>query len=102
MATEITPATGTALAPRPLLILAIDRMLALDHGDRAALGALRTHLRTLASNEGRCRMLATTEHAVPALAPGVAEALRAYTGRSADDADAWLNAQTQRVAALPR
>lgn len=102
MSNEITHGSGTALAPRPLLVLAIDRMFALDEGDRAALTTLRAHLRTLASNDARCRVLATTEHGVPALAIGVDEALRAYAGRSDDEADAWLNAQTQRVAALPR
>jgi hypothetical protein len=90
---------GTAtLAPRPALVLAIDRLRGADRGDHLALGSLRAHLRALSFVDVRCAALTAQVDGVTVLRAGVEDALVAYRGSADAHADAWLNREAQRAA----
>lgn len=90
---------GTAtLAPRPALVLAIDRLRGLGRGDLRALDSLRAHLQSLSFVDVRCSALTDRADGVTVLRAGVEDALVAYRGSGAAHADAWLNRQAQHAA----
>lgn len=95
--TDILPATAR-LAPRPALVLAVDRLRAAGRGDRLALDGLRAHLQSLSFVDARCASLVTRTAGATALRPGVVQALEDYRGTTAAQADAWLNGHAQRAA----
>lgn len=88
----------TTLAPRPALVLAIDRLRRADRGDRVALGSLRAHLQALSFVDVRCTALTAQVDGATVLRAGVEEALVTYRGTATAQADAWLNLEAQRAA----